>query len=236
MTLTGPVGARSRFYDPPLQSNELEAPITERSRGGPRRRPASESTRSSCGLRWRIVRRWCCLPRLELDVFTALADGPQTADELAAACGAHEPPLRMLLEACVADGLLTRRRATLREHAGGRRLPRPRPPGLQRARLKYAEDLYPAWGRLAELRAHRPAAHHPARRSSATTRRRPARSSRDARAGPRHRLRAAARRRLRAAAGGCSTSAADRAPIRSRSCSRRRALRRPCSTCPACSR
>ena len=94
----------------------------------------------------------------ELDVFSALGSDGRTVAEVAAACGAHLESLRMLLEACVVEGLLVkegdryrttpltgaflvRGRATFGGHA-----------------LKYAEDLYPVWGQLAELvRTGRPA-------------------------------------------------------------------------------
>jgi hypothetical protein len=87
----------------------------------------------------------------ELDVFTALASGRCTLTELARECKAEAEPLRMLMEACVSEGLITsdgdqynntpvtdaflvRGRHTYGGHG-----------------LKYAEDLYPAWGRLADL-------------------------------------------------------------------------------------
>src|SRR5687768_4306478 len=43
----------------------------------------------------------------ELDVFTHISNGQTTADQLAEACGAKREPLRLVLEFCVADGLLT---------------------------------------------------------------------------------------------------------------------------------
>ena len=42
----------------------------------------------------------------ELAVFSAVADGARTVDTIADACGAQGEPLRMLLEACVTEGLL----------------------------------------------------------------------------------------------------------------------------------
>lgn len=93
----------------------------------------------------------------DLDVFTPLADGPRTAEEIARTSAARPEPVRLLLEALVAEGLL--------EHdAGGYRntpvvdafLVRGRP-AYSANGFKYAEDLYPAWGRLAELlRSGRP--------------------------------------------------------------------------------
>ena len=86
----------------------------------------------------------------ELDVFGALADGPKTADEIARERQCHEPPMRLLLESCAAAGLLT--------SDGGRYANTPvvdtflvrGRPAYSANGLKYAEDLYPAWGRLAE--------------------------------------------------------------------------------------
>lgn len=87
----------------------------------------------------------------ELDVFSKLAAGPLTADAVAAACGAHAEPVRFLLDACVTTGMLERQgdryansptsavflvRGTTSYIGDG---------------LKYAEDLYPAWGHLADL-------------------------------------------------------------------------------------
>jgi hypothetical protein len=87
----------------------------------------------------------------ELDVFSALAGDARTVTEVAATCRAQHEPLRMLLEACVAEGLLSRDgdryrntpladaflvrgRSTFGGHA-----------------LKYAADLYPVWEHLADL-------------------------------------------------------------------------------------
>ncbi len=41
-----------------------------------------------------------------LDFFTALGDGTHTADEVASRCGTHPRSTRMLLNACVALGVL----------------------------------------------------------------------------------------------------------------------------------
>lgn len=87
----------------------------------------------------------------DLDVFSQLADGPRTADDVAGAIGAKPAPLRLVLEGCVVEGLLT--------HADGKYantpvadafLVRGRPAYIGHG-LKYAEDLYPVWERLADL-------------------------------------------------------------------------------------
>ena len=87
----------------------------------------------------------------DLDLFTALAGGAKTAAEVAWCCGAKPEPVRLLLEACVAEGLLAR------EGDGFANTPvvdaylvRGRP-AYSANGFKYAEDLYPAWGRLADL-------------------------------------------------------------------------------------
>lgn len=86
-----------------------------------------------------------------LDVFSALAGAPQSAEEVAQRCGAKAEPIRLLLEACVAEGLLT--------YDGGRFantdvtnafLVRGGP-AFSASGFKYAEDLYPAWGQLSSL-------------------------------------------------------------------------------------
>ncbi len=87
----------------------------------------------------------------DLDVFTPLSDGPMSAAELAKACGSQVEPTRMLLDACTAEGLLTR--------VGDRfentplvdaYLVKGRPAYIAHG-LKFAEDLYPAWGRLVDM-------------------------------------------------------------------------------------
>jgi hypothetical protein len=87
----------------------------------------------------------------ELMVFSAVADGARTVETIANACGAHPEPLRMLLEACVTEGLLEK------EGDGYRNAPvtdaflvKGRPAYIAHG-LKYAEDLYQPWGRLADL-------------------------------------------------------------------------------------
>ena len=87
----------------------------------------------------------------ELDVFTHIDAGHTTVDALAAACGAQREPLRMVLEWCVADGTLTgdgthyqNTPATTAYLVRGQ-------PAYAANGLKYAQDLYPAWGGLTSL-------------------------------------------------------------------------------------
>ena len=87
----------------------------------------------------------------ELDLFSTLAGDGGTVADVASASRARPAPLRMLLEACVVEGLLTRdgdryRNAPVTDAF----LVRSRPMYGGHA-LKYAEDLYPAWARLVDL-------------------------------------------------------------------------------------
>src|SRR5690348_15654857 len=88
---------------------------------------------------------------VNLDLFTILAERPMTAPAVAERAGSAPEATRLLLEACVSEGLLT-------SDAGGFAntpladafLVRGRP-AFSASGFKYAEDLYPAWGRLADL-------------------------------------------------------------------------------------
>jgi hypothetical protein len=87
----------------------------------------------------------------DLDLFTAIASGRKTAAALAEHCHAAGEPMRLLLEACVAEGLLTAAGESFENTpAADAFLVRGRPAFIAHG-LKYAEHLYPAWGRLAEL-------------------------------------------------------------------------------------
>ncbi len=94
----------------------------------------------------------------ELDVFTPLANGGMSAEDIARACGAQPEPTRMLLDACAAEGLLTRTGELFSNTPlADAYLVNGRPAYIAHG-LKFAEDLYPAWGRLADtVRTGRPA-------------------------------------------------------------------------------
>jgi hypothetical protein len=94
---------------------------------------------------------------VNLDVFSTLADGPLTAAAVAERAGAAPEPTRLLLEACAAEGLLTRDKgAFTNTPLVDAFLVRGRP-AFSASGFKYAEDLYPAWGRLTDLvRSGRP--------------------------------------------------------------------------------
>jgi 2-polyprenyl-3-methyl-5-hydroxy-6-metoxy-1,4-benzoquinol methylase len=87
----------------------------------------------------------------ELDVFTHISLGHTTVDGLAAACGAQREPLRMLLEWCVADGTLTLDGEHFQNTPATQAYLVRGQPAYAANGLKYAQDLYPAWGGLTSL-------------------------------------------------------------------------------------
>jgi predicted O-methyltransferase YrrM len=87
----------------------------------------------------------------ELDVFSKLSAGPMTAADVAAACGTEAEPTRFVLDACVTSGMIERDGDTYKNSpTSAMFLVRGQGPYIGDG-LKYAEDLYPAWGRVAEL-------------------------------------------------------------------------------------
>jgi hypothetical protein len=89
----------------------------------------------------------------DLDVFTALAEGPLSADRIAARVGVSQAePLRLVLELCAQSGLLTKPDEATYANTPTTEtfLVRGRPTFIG-AGLQYAADLYPAWGRLTDL-------------------------------------------------------------------------------------
>lgn len=87
----------------------------------------------------------------ELDVFSKLSAGPKTAAEVAAACNAKPEPTRFVLDACVTVGMIERDGDKYKNSETSEFF-------LVRGKgafigdgLKYAEDLYPAWGHVADL-------------------------------------------------------------------------------------
>ncbi len=90
---------------------------------------------------------------LEAGVFTALhgAGSGVSAEALAAQTGADVRGLRLLLDACTAVGLLRKDgERYANTTATERTLVAGAPQDLTRA-IRYNRDVYPAWGRLAEL-------------------------------------------------------------------------------------
>jgi predicted O-methyltransferase YrrM len=93
----------------------------------------------------------------DLDVFTAIAAGATRLEAVAARCGSQAEPTRLLLAACVSEGLLTFDGANYANTpVADAFLVRGRP-AFSVNGLKYAEDLYPAWANLSSLmRSGRP--------------------------------------------------------------------------------
>lgn len=87
----------------------------------------------------------------ELNVFTLLATQPKTASDIAQAAGGQLEPVRLLLNGCVDAGLITRDDDRYQNTpVADAFLVEGRPAYIGHG-LKYAEDLYPAWGRLSDL-------------------------------------------------------------------------------------
>lgn len=90
---------------------------------------------------------------LELDIFTRIQNAPDGLDSLTLASEARLNPrgCRLLLDACVALGLLTCKDDTYQNTPAGRlTLVNGAPHDLTKA-IRYNHDVYPAWGRLTEL-------------------------------------------------------------------------------------
>ena len=85
---------------------------------------------------------------VDLDVFSSLADGGLTPEELAGRCGARPEALRLVLEMCATSGMLARDGARYENTpTSATFLVRGRPAFIGDG-LRYARDLYPAWGGL----------------------------------------------------------------------------------------
>ena len=113
---------------------------------------------------------------VELDVFTPLADGPQDGGGgRARACSAPSRADAAAARGVRREGLLTPPTARYTNTPVADAFLVAGRPAYSANGLKYAEDLYPAWGRLADL-VRRAVRRCRRRRFSATTRRRRARS------------------------------------------------------------
>lgn len=89
---------------------------------------------------------------LEHDVFSAIErSGSRTAEQLAADCGCDVRGLRLLLDACVAEGLLEKNGETYCNTSAGKVALVPGGPADLTKAIRYNRDVYPAWGKLAEL-------------------------------------------------------------------------------------
>jgi len=90
---------------------------------------------------------------LDLGVFKALAEIGGSADlsALADETGASPRGLRLLLDACVAEGLLGKQEDTYFNTEAGKMALVPGGPADLSKAVRYNQDVYPAWGRLAQL-------------------------------------------------------------------------------------
>lgn len=89
---------------------------------------------------------------LDLDVFTHLQGGPKGEDQLAADCGARgTQALHLVLEACVAEGLLTSSEGRYANTELASAFLARGGPAYSASGFKYAQNLYPAWGKLTDL-------------------------------------------------------------------------------------
>ena len=90
---------------------------------------------------------------LDLGVFQAIAEaGGQTALEpLAKKLDASPRGLRLLLDACVATGILAKAGDSYSNTEAGRLALVPGGPADLSKAIRYNQDVYPAWGRLAQL-------------------------------------------------------------------------------------
>ena len=90
---------------------------------------------------------------LDLGVFKALAEqgGSADRDALARELGASPRGLGLLLDACVASGLLGKDEDTYFNTDAGKLALVPGGPADLSKAIRYNQDVYPAWGRLADL-------------------------------------------------------------------------------------
>lgn len=85
-----------------------------------------------------------------LKVFTALGAGPCSAAQVAATCAAHPRSMAMLLNACVAQGLLLKDGEVYRNTPAAETFLVEGTPAYLGDALRYSDDLYPVWARLDE--------------------------------------------------------------------------------------
>ena len=90
---------------------------------------------------------------LEIGVFGAIAEVGGSIDLMGLANELNVPPrgLRLLLDACVAEGLLGKQEETYFNTEAGRLALVPGGPADLSKAVRYNQDVYPAWGRLAQL-------------------------------------------------------------------------------------
>lgn len=92
-----------------------------------------------------------------LDLFPTISEGRRTVADIAAATGTRERPLRLMLNALAALGLLLESGGEYDLSPLSRALLVPGGPGYLGDAIRYSDDLYDTWGRLEQaLREDRP--------------------------------------------------------------------------------
>ena len=80
-----------------------------------------------------------------------LSTSTSNLDLIAAACGCNTRGMRLLLDACVAEGLLEKDGETYCNTPAGKAALVPGGPADLTKAIRYNRDVYPAWGHLAEF-------------------------------------------------------------------------------------
>ena len=90
---------------------------------------------------------------LDLGLFQAIDEAGGSAElfPLAESLGAAPRGLRLLLDACVAEGLLGKEEETYFNTSAGKAALVPGGPADLSKAIRYNQDVYPLWGRLAQL-------------------------------------------------------------------------------------
>ena len=89
---------------------------------------------------------------IDRGVFAAIEQSSnRTIDQLAGICKCNKRGLRLLLDACVAEGLLTKDGETYCNTSAGKAALVPGGPADLTKAIRYNRDVYPAWGKLAEF-------------------------------------------------------------------------------------
>jgi ubiquinone/menaquinone biosynthesis C-methylase UbiE len=90
---------------------------------------------------------------IELDIFSAIEQHPDgaTLETLSHATGLNPRALRLLLDGCVATGLLRKTGNVYDNTPAGKAALVQQAPHDLRGAIKYNKDVYPAWGKLADF-------------------------------------------------------------------------------------
>jgi len=88
---------------------------------------------------------------IDTNVFAAIAETDGTCTAIARKTGCSERGMRLLLDACVAEGLLLKSGETYRNTPDAQNALIPGGPADLTKAIRYNRDVYPAWGRLADI-------------------------------------------------------------------------------------